>query len=310
MRIAIIGAGAVGGYFGARLAEAGEDVAFIARGATLAALAEGGLHLESPLGDLHLPEVRATDDPASIGPVDAVVVGVKSWQVAEAARTMRPLVGGGTCVLPLQNGVEAPERLAAVLGAEPVLGGVCKILSRAVAPGRIRHLAAQPWVALGELDGRRSERVERLRRTLEGARVKAEVPPDVRVALWEKFLFIASIGGLGAVTRAPAGVLRTLPETREMLAQAMREVAAVATARGVELPAGAVDDALAFVDRLPEDATASMQQDIVDGRPSELDDQNGAVVRLGREAGVATPLHHFLYSCLLPSEQRARAAGR
>lgn len=308
MRIAIIGAGAVGGYFGARLAEAGEDVAFVARGATLEALERDGLHLESPLGDLHLADVRATGDPASIGPVDAVIVGVKSWQVTEAARSIRPLLGDGTCVLPLQNGVEAPERLAAVLGAGPVLGGVCKILCRAVAPGRIRHLGAEPWIALGELDGRRSERVDRLRRALERARVKTEVPPDVSVALWEKFLFIVAVGGLGAVTRSPVGVLRSLPETRALLAEAMREVAAVAAARGVELGARAVDEALAFIDRLPAGAAASMQEDIVAGRPSELDDQNGAVARLGRDAGVDTPLNRFIHACLLPMERRARGS--
>lgn len=309
MRIAVFGAGAVGGYFGGRLAQAGEEVIFIARGEHLQAMRRQGLQVESILGDFHLYPVQATDDPAQVGPVDVVLVGVKAWQVPEAARAMRPLVGPESFVVPLQNGVEAPDQLAAVLGPEHVLGGLCKIFSARVGPGRIRHAGAEPYIAFGELDNRPSERAERLRQAFLRAGVKAEVPPDIQAAMWEKFLFIASLGGVGAVTRAPVGVLRSLPQTRQMLLQAMEEIVAVAQARGIALAGDAVDRAMAFVDSLPPGATASMQRDILEGRPSELEAQNGAVVRLGREVGVATPLHTFLYHSLLPQERRARGLG-
>jgi 2-dehydropantoate 2-reductase len=306
MRIAVFGTGAVGGYFGGRLAQAGEEVVFIARGKQLQALRDQGLRVDSLRGDFVLPSVQATDDPVQVGVVDVVIVGVKAWQVPEAARACRPLIGPDTFVVPLQNGVEAPDQLAAVLGAEHVLGGLCRIVSFVVAPGHVRHAGMEPYVALGELDNRSSKRAERLRAAFERAGVTAEIPPDIRVALWQKFLFIASFSGVGAVTRAPAGVLRARPETRRMLQQAMQEVLAVAAAREMALPEGTIGQTMALVDKLPPGGTASMQRDIMEGRPSELESQNGAVVRLGREVEVTTPLHAFIYHSLLPMELQAR----
>ena len=306
MRIAVFGTGAVGGYFGGRLAQAGEDVVFIARGEQLRALKAHGLRVDSIKGDFALQPVQATDDPAQVGVVDAVIVGVKTWQVPEAARATRPLVGPETFVVPLENGVEAPDQLAAVLGAEHVLGGLCRIVSFVVEPGHVRHAGLEPYVALGELDNRPGERAERLRDAFTQAGVNAEIPADIQVAIWEKFLFIASFSGVGAVTRAPAGVLRSLPETRRMLEAAMREVLAVAQARGIGMTEEAVSRTMALIDGLPEAGTASMQRDIIGGQPSELESQNGAVVRLGQEVGVDVPLHGFMYRCLLPLELRAR----
>jgi len=306
MRIAIFGTGAVGGYFGGRLAQAGEEVVFVARGTQLRALRDRGLRVDSPKGDFDLRSVQATDDPSMVGEVDAVLVGVKAWQVSAAARAMRPLVGSGTFVVPLQNGVEAPSQLAAVLGTGHTLGGLCRIVSFVVEPGHIRHAGLEPYVAFGELDNRPSERAERLRAAFAGAGVTAEIPPDIHVAMWEKFLFIASFSGVGAVARAPAGVLRSLPETRRMLEQAMREVHAVAQARRIALPEAAISNTMALIDNLPPEGTASMQRDIMQGRPSELESQNGAVVLLGQELGVATPLHAFIYHSLMPLEMRAR----
>lgn len=306
MRIAIMGAGGVGGYFGGRLARGGEEVVFIARGRHLEALRTSGLEVESPDGDFAILPCDATDDPATVGEVDAVVVGVKAWQVTEAARAMRPMVGERTVVLPLQNGVEAPAQLAAVLGPGPVLGGLCRIIAERVAPGRIRHGGAEPFVALGELDNRPSGRVEKLREAFDRAGVKAEVPRDIQAAMWEKFLLIAAISGVAAVTRAPVGVVRSLPETRDLLTRAMREILTLAHARGIAVRPDAVERTLDFFDRLPADGTASMQRDLMEGRPSELESQNGAVVRLGRESGVATPVHELLYASLLPQERAAR----
>ena len=306
MRIAIVGAGGVGGYFGGRLARAGEDVAFVARGATLDALRRRGLRVESVAGDFTVEPVKAEADPASIGPVDAVLVAVKAWQVEAVAPALAPLIGPGTVVVPLENGVEAPDQLAAVLGRGSVLGGLCRISSMIVEPGHIRHAGLEPYVALGELGGGASERAERLRAAFEHAGVRAEVPADIRVAMWQKFLFITAVSGLGAVTRAPVGVLRSLRETRELLVAAVEEVAAVGRALGVAIPGGAVAATLALVDSLPEHTTASMQRDVAAGNPSELEAQNGAVVRLGAAAGVPTPVNGFLHAALLPQELAAR----
>ncbi|MCX7682918.1 MAG: 2-dehydropantoate 2-reductase [Anaerolineae bacterium] len=306
MRIAVFGAGAVGGYFGARLARAGEEVILIARGAHLEAIRQNGLYVESPLGDFHIHPLLATDRPAEVGPVDVILVGVKAWQVPEVAPQMGPLVGSETFITPLENGVEAPDQLAAVWGKERVLGGLCRIISMVVEPGRIRHGGIEPYVAFGEMDNRYSERVERLRATFERAGVQAEIPPDIWVALWEKFLFIAPLAGIGALARAPVGVLRSIPQLRRMLEGAIAEAFAVGRACGVHLPDDAPARTMALIDRMPPEGTTSMQRDLIAGRPSELDYLVGAVVRLGEAAGVATPLHTFAYYVLWPQERRAR----
>jgi 2-dehydropantoate 2-reductase len=307
MRIAVFGAGAVGGYFGGRLAQAGEDVVFFARGEHLKAMQTRGLQVESIEGNFVIDPVHATDDPTDIGSVDALLVSVKAWQVPEAAEAMRPMVGPETFVVPLENGVEAPAQLAAVLGEKHVLGGLCRIISALVEPGHIRHAGIAPTVTFGELDRRRSERAERLRQAFEKAKgVTPSIPPDIRVAMWEKFLFIAALSGVGAVTRAPVGVLRSLAETRRLLEEAMAEILSVAHGLAVALPQETVVETMAFIDGLPASGTASMQRDLIAGRPSELESQNGAVVRLGREVGVETPVHSFIYRSLLPQELLAR----
>jgi 2-dehydropantoate 2-reductase len=312
MDIAVFGTGGVGGYFGGKLAKLAEEenqglkVTFIARGPHLDAMRESGLRVDSIKGDFLVKHVEATDDPAEVGQVDAVVVGVKTWQVPEAGKSMLPMVGPNTFVVPLENGVDAPAQLAEVLGREHVLGGLCHIVSFIAAPGYINHAGLEPHVAFGELDGRKSERIQRLQETFERAGVWAEIPDDIQVAMWEKFLFIAAISGVGAVTRAPAGIMREIPGTRQMLQQAMEEVVEVALAHNVKLSEDIVEKTLRFIDNLPNGATASMQRDIIEGRPSELESQNGAVVRLGAEKGIPTPIHIFLYSSLLPQEMKAR----
>jgi 2-dehydropantoate 2-reductase len=308
LRFAVFGTGGVGAYFGGRLAEAGEDVHFIARGKHLAALRDQGLRVSSVDGDFHLHSIEVTDDPAGVGPVDVVLLGVKAWQVPAAAEGMRPLVGERTLVVPLQNGIEAPDQLAAVLGAGHVLGGLCRILVWIEGPGHIRHAGVTPYVAFGELDGSSSARVEALRQAFLRTRgVTAEVPPDIRVAMWSKFLFIAALSGVGALTRMPIGVIRSEPKSREMLRQALEEIYAIAVRHGIALPGDTVEKTVAFIDGLPEDGTASMQRDIMQGRPSELEAQVGAVVRLGERLGVAVPVHRLIYESLSPLEWKARA---
>jgi len=309
MRIAVFGAGAVGGYYGTRLAQAGHEVSVVARGAHLAASRAGGLRLASVAGDAVLEPAQATDRPEEIGEVDWVICGVKAWQLPAAARAMRPLVGRNGSVLPLQNGVESQEVLGGELGADRVVGGTTWILSEVVEPGLIRHSGAEPRIALGEPGGGGSARVEALAEALRRAGVRADVSADVRVEIWTKFLFIASVSGVGAVTRLPLGAWRDVPETRAMLRAAIEEAAAVARARGIPLAVDAVGSTLAFVDRLPPHSTASMQRDVTEGRPSELDAQSGALVRLGREAGVPVPTHAFIEAALRPAEARARGGG-
>ena len=306
MRIAVVGAGGVGGYFGGRLAQGGSQVVFIARGEHLDAMQTQGLRVESIKGNFTVSPVEAVDDPVKAGPVDAVLVCVKTWQVPEAAQAIRPMLGAETFVVPLENGVDAPGELAAVLGRERVLGGLCQISSSIVSPGVIRHVGIEPYVAIGELDRRPSERAERLRQAFEQSGVRVEIPDDIQAAMWLKFLFIAVLGGVGGVTGVPVGVSRSLPETRQMLVDGLEEIYRLAKAREVDLPEEAVDKTLAFIDSLPPGTMASMQRDILDGRPSELESQNGAIVRMGKESGVETPLHAFLYSSLLPKELRAR----
>ena len=306
MRIGIYGTGGAGGHFGARLAKAGEDVVFIARGEHLEAIRRHGLTVETDTGEILIRPAAATDDPAEAGPADVILLGVKTWQVEDAARRLGPMLGPETFVVPLQNGVEAADQLVGVLGPERVVGGLCATFSWIAAPGRIRSLGEVHSIRFGELDRRANARTERLHEAFTHAGIRATIPPDIHVSLWEKLLFVVPFGGVGAVARVPIGITRTVPETRRLLVRAMEEIHAVGRARGVALPDDAVEKGMRFLDGLDPTGTTSLQRDITEGRRSELDAWNGAVVRLGREAGVATPTHEFLYASLLPLERKAR----
>jgi 2-dehydropantoate 2-reductase len=307
MKIAVVGAGGVGGYFGGRLAKAGIDTTFIARGATLEALRTGGLRVESVVGDFALDRVNATDDASTIGPVDAVLLAVKTWQLADAAAAIRPLLGPETVVVPLENGIDAPDVIADVIPGQHVLGGLCAIVSFIVTPGHIRHAAFEPLVMFGELDNRRTDRVERLRAAFELAGVNAQVPGDIRHSMWTKFLFIATMSGIGALTRVPIGIWRGTPEVRQVVEVSLREVVAVAAAAGVDLGSDAVAKTWERYDALAPTSTSSMQRDIMEGKPSELDGQLGALVRLALRHQVPVPVTEQIYACLLPQENLARS---
>jgi 2-dehydropantoate 2-reductase len=306
MKVAVVGVGGVGGYFGGRLAKAGNDVVFITRGKTLDALRTSGLRVESINGDFSVPQVHAAKDAAATGQVDAILVGVKAWQVPEVAAQIAPLMGPNTLVLPLQNGVDAYEQLASAVGREHVLGGLCHIIAFVTAPGVIKHGGINPLITVGEWNNQHTARLEKLVATLKAAGIETRVPDDIQVALWDKFMYIASFAGVGAVTRAPIGTVRSVPEARSLLERAMREVVGLAHASGVALPDEAVTKAMKLVDSLPAEGTASMQRDIAAGKPSELGALSGAVVRLAREKRVSTPIHEFIYAALLPSEMKAR----
>ena len=306
MRIAVFGSGSVGGYFGGRLAHAGEDVVFIARDEHLKAMLTDGLRVDSINGDFVVQPVNATDDPSKAGIVDLVLVGVKAWQVSEAAEAMQPMIGAETTVLPLQNGLEAPAQLSAVLGSQHVLGGLCGLFCYVAGPGHIVHAGTDPFVKFGELDNRRSERIEKLLDIFTRAGVNADIPVDIQVAMWLKFMLITVWSGMGAITRSPAGIWRSQPETRRMAECGLQEIMDVAEARGITLPEKAIQTTMSVYDGLVPKSTASLQRDVMEGRPSELEAQIGAVVRFGQEAGVATPQHTFIYHSLLPLELRAR----
>ncbi len=306
MKIAIIGAGGVGGYFGGRLAHAGIDTTFIARGATLDALRTKGLRVDSINGDFTVEGPRATDDPRTVGAVDAILLAVKAWQIPEAAESAKPMLGPDTIVVPLENGIDAPEVVASILGRAHAVGGLCAIVSFIVEPGHIRHAAFDPMVMFGELDNQRTGRVERLRQAFTQANVTAEVPQDIHRSMWTKFLFIATLSGIGALTRVPIGVWRAVPEIRAIVTESLREVVALATVRGIDLGADAIEKTWERYDALPPASTSSLQRDVIEGKPSELDAQLGAIVRLAKQVNVPVPVTAMLYHALLPQERLAR----
>jgi len=301
MRIAVLGTGGIGGYFGGRLATAGHDVTFLARGAHLEAIREHGLVVRSVAGDFTVESARATDDAASIGEVDTVLLAVKTWQLPPLLESLPALAGPDTAVLTTQNGVEAPDQVARVVGREAVLPGIAKIFAFIDAPGHVTHAGGPASLAFDEwstLPGPPSARVTRLREAVTASGAVSPVPIDIWAELWSKMLFVVPFGGLGAALDATIGELRSRPSSRALLEDAMREVEAVARARGIALPPTVVAGTMAFVDDQPAGATTSLQRDLLEGKPSELDAWTGAVVRLGGDSGVDVPLHRLLLEVL------------
>jgi 2-dehydropantoate 2-reductase len=298
MKIAVMGSGGVGGYFGARLAQAGCDVSFIARGAHLAALRERGLIVESKLGNMSFPKVRATDDPTALGSVDLVLIGVKLWDTEAAVRTIRPIVGGTTAVLSLQNGVQKDDVLRSILGDGPIIGGVCYIAATIAQPGVISHAGTMQKLVFGEYDGRRSARAEALLEACRRGGIDAELSQEIRKAIWEKFVFLVGLSATTTTIRLPIGPIRTHPRTRLFLLDAMREVVAVGRAQGVALSAEYAEDRLAFCDRLPAEMTSSMHNDLERGNRLEVAWLSGGVVELGQAAGVPTPVNRAVSDIL------------
>ena len=300
MRIAVIGAGGVGGYFGAQLATAGHDVAFVVRGAHLQAMLRDGLVVESVVSPLHLRNVVATADASTLAPVDVAMFCVKLWDVETAGRNLAPLLGSGGVVIPFQNGVEAPEMLAAIVGADRVLGGVAYIASTIGSPGIIVHTGTMARLQVGALRSGQVPRAEEFQRALAGAGVDAVVSTDIRLALWEKFVFLVGLSGATATARQDVGTVRADPALRAMFEAAMAETCAVGRARGIVLDDDFVAQRMAFVDTLPATMKASMLHDLEAGRRLELPWLAGAVARMAGELGLPAPVNAAVCTALGP----------
>lgn len=309
MKIAVMGAGGVGGYFGARLAAGGQDVRFIARGAHLRAIREQGLRVRSPLGDLHLPRPAATDDPAEVGPVDVVLLGVKLWDTESAARRLAPLIGPDTVVISFQNGVTKDEILRDAVGAEHVAGGVCYIAATVAEPGVIRHANTLQKLVFGEYGAAGSARLQAFLEACQGAGIEARISEDIAREIWEKFVFLVGLSATTTATRQPIGRVRAGAASRALLLAVMSEAAAVGRAQGVALAPDFAQDRLAFCDTLPEGMSSSMHHDLQHGHRLELDWLSGEVVRRGRALGVATPFNEAVCAVLEPWSQGTQGAS-
>jgi 2-dehydropantoate 2-reductase len=299
MRIAVMGSGGVGGFYGGRLAHAGYDVSFIARGAHLAALREHGLEIENPPhASIHVPQVNATDDPARIGIVDLVVIAVKLWDTENAARAIAPLVGAHTAVLSLQNGVIKDDILRRAFGATAVMGGVVYVATHLSRPGVVHQTGAMQRCVIGEYDGQRSERARSLIDALRHAGLAAELSDDIRRTLWEKYVFLVGLSGTTATMRSTIGPIRQHPQSRAFLLELMKETVAVGRAHGVNLPERYAEERLTFADTVPADMTSSLHHDLERGNPLEVAWLSGGVVQLGEAVGVPTPANRAVWDIL------------
>jgi 2-dehydropantoate 2-reductase len=302
MKIAIMAAGAVGGYFGGRLAEAGHDVHFVARGRHLQAIRDNGLAVKSDFGDMHLTSAQATDDPADVGLADVILFAVKLWDTAAAARACKPMLGTGTAVICLQNGVESTGIIAQELGPEYALGGSAYISAAITEPGVIQHYGKFARLVFGENDNRKSERTLAFRGACEESGIEAEIPGDIQAAVWEKFITLASLSGVTTTTRRPIGEILADPDMAKTYRDTMEEIAAIGRAQGVNLAPDIADKRMRHAATLPPDMTASTLKDLEAGGRLETPWLTGAVVRLGRQLSVPVPVNETLNSALKPYE--------
>ncbi|MFC6857963.1 ketopantoate reductase family protein [Zunongwangia atlantica] len=306
IKILVYGTGGVGGYFGGRLAQAGHDVTFMARNESLKAIKENGLIVKSVNGDFTVKPAKATDDISEIESPDLVIFGLKSWQIKDAAKHLKSIITEETMVLPLQNGADNMEKLQEVLPKKNVLAGFCRIYSKKEAPGVINHFQFDPEIIFGELDNEKSERVLKLKEIFNNSGFKGIVPDDIHKAIWKKFSFIATVSGLGGLTRVSIGRMWQDDYLQGILKKTGLEIQAIAQAKGVDFNDEDVVQLFQFIDDQGMTATASTQRDIMAGRPSELGNFNGYIVEQGKKLGIETPVNEFIYRALLPMEKEAR----
>ncbi|MFD1293139.1 ketopantoate reductase family protein [Lutibacter holmesii] len=306
MNIVIYGTGGIGGYFGARLAQAGNNVTFIARGKQLEAIQKNGLQLKSVKGDYLLKPAVATNDIFEVKEIDVILICTKTWQLAEVAKTIKPVLNENTVVISLLNGCDNHEVLSSIIDKKHVLGGLCKVVSFVEDYGVINHVAYEPTIVFGELNNTKTNRALELKNTLVNAGIKTVLANDIQKEIWTKYLYITTVSAMGALTRATHGEMLASPYIKNMLLQTAQEILEVAKAKGVNLPGDIIQKQFDIIESLPYETTASLQRDIMNGKPSELEAQNGTIVRLGKELGVATPVNEFIYYTLLPQEKKAR----
>jgi 2-dehydropantoate 2-reductase len=305
MKIAIIGAGGVGGYFGGKLAAAGNDVTLIARGEHLKAIQLNGLTVKSLAGDFRTDNIKATDKFDAIAGADLVMIAVKAWQVKDVARQLSPVLDENAVVMPLQNGVLAVDELKEVLPKKNIISGLCRIISKIESPGVINHFGVDPVIIFGETDNSKSHRIEKIREVFKQSGINAQVPENIQSELWKKFITIC-VSGLLAVSKTTYGELRELPETRQMMIDLFDEVYRLSQKLNIPIKPDFVAKTVAFIDSFPYETTSSLTRDVLEGKPSEIEYQNGTVVKLGQKYGVDTPVNRFVYGCILPMERRAR----
>jgi 2-dehydropantoate 2-reductase len=305
MKIAIIGTGGVGGYFGGRLAKTSNEISFLARGKHLKAMKENGLIVKSLNGDFVIPVVKASDNVSDLGLQDLILVCVKAWQLKDVAPDLKKIMHKDTVILPLENGITSSSEMEEALGKGNVLGGLCRIISKIESPGVISHVGIDPEIIFGEFDNTISPRVKKIKEIFDAADIKSIVAEDITAEIWKKFMGIC-ISGLMAVTRTTYGELRELSVTRKMMTDLMNEIYDLALKAGVNIRPGYVDDVIAVIDSYPYESSTSLARDVWEGRPSEIEYQNGTVIRFADRYGIEVPVNRFVYNCIFPMELKAR----
>jgi len=306
MKILVYGAGGVGGYFGARLAESGNKVSFIARGEHMRAIKESGLQLESINGDITVHPEFVTSDINEVETIDLVLLGVKSWQLPEVASELKKIISRDTIVLPLQNGADNYEKLTEILPKENVLAGLCFIVSYIEKPGKIKHASFEPRIVFGEADNSRSKRISMISNLLSEAKIDYLNPENIQLEIWKKFLFICTISGIGGLTRVSIDKIRNSSYLLDLMKQTSAEIKSVANAKDIPMNDEHIEKAFQIIENQPQGTTASTQRDIMEGKPSEIENFNGFIVREGERLGIETPVNKMIYECLKPMEEQAR----
>ncbi len=307
MEFLIFGTGGVGGYFGGRLAKAGYPVSFIARGKHLEAIQKNGLEVESINGNIKVQPKLATDNLAEVATPDLVILAVKSWQIQEIAKQLKPVISADTMVLPLQNGADNAEKLLEILPKKNVLAGLCHLISFIEKPGKIKHVSFEPRITFGEIDNSKTSRIQQLKTAFEKAKITNVNPDNIQLEIWKKFLFIATISGIGGLTRVPIDKIRESKYLYDMMLETAREIKALAKAKEIPLNDEHLKKSFELINSQPAGTTASTQRDLMESKASELENFNGYIVREGEKLNIPTPINKIIYECLLPMEREARS---
>lgn len=305
MKIALIGTGGVGGYFGAKLAKCGYDVSFLARGAHLDAMNKNGLHVKSIDGNFSIQNVKAYANITSMEPADLILVCVKAWQVKEIRADLVHILKPDSTVIPLQNGILAIDELSEQIPPKNIMGGLCRIISKIELPGVINHIGIAPTIVFGETDKTVSERANSIKQIFDTAGINSKISTDIEADLWKKFIAIC-VSGLLAVSKTTYGELRELKETRQMMIDVLKEIYQISQKLSVNIKEDFIEKSVSFIDSFPSNSTSSLTRDVWEGKPSEIEYQNGTVVNLGKMHGIETPVNSFIYNCILPMERKAR----